>query len=761
MVESTKLATGPASSKPYIKSSYINDSPKVHFLVKMKVSTGLTLFALISSSPQPIEGASSTLIAPRFGRLPTGAIKPFGWSLNQARVQAEGLAGHLRDFDSYVAGSIWVPGGSIEYSEMHESGPYWFNGMIALAFQLEDQRLIGQLREFLDFNLDNQQPDGWIGPDWNMSIPRLVWPRYLVLLGLIQYAEADPSQTERIVDAMHRFASLVHQIWSNNQQGQPSNGFNFDYQFVRWEELILSLEWLFDNFPRGKEAELLESMRMVRASGFDWKNKWYTDTNFPKEAVTSLNMQTHGVNNAEALKSEALAYRFTGDESDKQSTFNRLDLLYKYHGRASGTFSADEHLAGLDPSRGYVSPCADEHLVEFTPQLSEQNRAYRLTCGASEQIFSLAVIYQIFGNNSIADRAEKLAYNALPAALMPDWKSHQYDQEGRIPSFAHIGADLFLMMIVNQIWAKEMNPPPWGNNGPDSNVFGFEPNYPCCTVNHPQAYPKFWANSFVTDANGTSLIHAFLGPATFSGRLGSSNRVEVTVDTLYPFGPSLTYTVSARQAFDFKIRVPDWAQSGKSTISLNNGRAARLNVDASSFHIVKVPARTTTFKVTLDMPTTIEARPNGAIAVNRGPLLYAIDLQFNDTVTPGQRSAQALNDVRRLYPNAPEDFLTAFDNHTQAHTLLPTGEWRLAIDASSIRVIDKSADISELPFYAWAADSSPVSMTADACQIEWGLTKGTASTPPTSPNACVGPKLKVNLIPFGAAKLRLGEIPTM
>ncbi|KAL4263393.1 Non-reducing end beta-L-arabinofuranosidase-like GH127 middle domain-containing protein [Pleurotus pulmonarius] len=685
----------------------------------MKTSTALTLFALVSSSLHPSEGAPNSLIAPRFGRLPTGAVRPFGWSLNQARVQAEGLAGHLRDFDSYVAGSIWVPGGSIEYSEMHESGPYWFNGMIALAFQLEDQRLIGQLREFLDFNLDNQQSDGWIGPDWNMTSPRLVWPRYLVLLGLIQYAEADPSQTERIVDAMHSFASLVHEIWSSNQQGQPSNGFNFDYQFVRWEELILSLQWLFDNFPRGKEAELLESMQMIRASGFDWKNKWYTDANFPKEAVTSLNMQTHGVNNAEALKSEALAYRFTGDEGDKQSTFDRLELLYKYHGRASGTFSADEHLAGLDPSRG----------TEL--------------CTVVEQIFSLAIIYQTFGNNSIADRVEKLAYNALPAALMPDWKSHQYDQE------------------VNQIWAQEMNPPPWGNNGPDSNVFGFEPNYPCCTVNHPQAYPKFWANSFVTDSNGTSLIHAFLGPATFSGRLGSNNQVEVTVDTLYPFGSSLTYTVAARQAFDFKIRIPDWAQNGKSTISLNNGRATRLNVDASSFHVVKVPARATTFTVTLDMPTTIEARPNGAIAVHRGPLLYAIDLQFNDTVTPGQRSAQALNDVRRLYPNAPADFLTAFDNHTQAHTLLPTGEWRLAIDPASIRVIDKSADISELPFYAWAADSSPVRMTADACQIEWGLVKGTASSPPTSPNVCVGPKLRVNLIPFGTAKLRLGEIPTM
>lgn len=54
-------------------------------------------------------------------------------------------------------------------------------------------------------------------------------------------------------------------------------------------------------------------------------------------------------------------------------------------------------------------------------------------------------------------------------------------------------------------------------------------NYPCCTVNHPQGYPKFWAHSFFTDPNGTSLIHAFLGPSTFSGRVGTDNKVEGTI----------------------------------------------------------------------------------------------------------------------------------------------------------------------------------------------------------------------------------------
>jgi len=64
-----------------------------------------------------------------------------------------------------VNGSIWVEGGSIEYSDMHEAAPIgctyiiyglnwssWLlwsnNGMVSLAFQPKDQRLIGQVRDY-------------------------------------------------------------------------------------------------------------------------------------------------------------------------------------------------------------------------------------------------------------------------------------------------------------------------------------------------------------------------------------------------------------------------------------------------------------------------------------------------------------------------------------------------------------------------------------------------------------------------------------
>jgi hypothetical protein len=655
---------------------------------------------------------------PLYKRIPVASIKPSGWALQQAKTQADGLVGHLHDHDSYVKGSIWLPGGSVEYSQMQESGPYWFNGQVALAFQLGDQRLIDEVREFLDFTLDNQNEDGWLGPEPSPGDPRLTWPRYLFLLGAIQYAEADPSQFTRITDAMHRFVDLVHDTWANHQEGDPSLGFQFHYQFVRWEELVYSLQWLYDNDPRGQEKKLVETMTLVRNQGYSWKNSWFTDAAFPTKSVTKFTDQTHGVNQAEALKSEALAWRMTGDKSDRESTFKRLDLLYKFHGQASGTYSADEHLGGLNPSRGTE------------------------TCTVVEQIFSLATIHQIFGNNSVADRVEKLEYNALPAALLSDWKSHQYDQE------------------VNQIWAQVMDPPPWGNNGPSSNVFGFEPNYPCCTVNHGQAAPKFWSNSFVTDISDNSLVHVLLGPSQFDGKVGN-NTVKVLVDTLYPFGSRLSYSVTTDNDLTFKIRIPSWAQGGSSTIAIEQGSSAPVQPDATtSFHSVDLKAGTTSITIKLDQRVEIEKRFNDAVAITRGALNYALELSFNQTSSPGRRSQQALGDVKRLYPNAPAAFLQPFDNATQDHTLLPTTEWRVAINPDTIQIHDSSDSLTEIDNFTWDPASLPVFMTVDACRIEWGLEKGTAAPPPQSPNTCVGKKFQAKLVPFGAAKLRLGEIPT-
>jgi len=54
-------------------------------------------------------------------------------------------------------------------------------------------------------------------------------------------------------------------------------------------------------------------------------------------------------------------------------------------------------------------------------------------------------------------------------------------------------------------------------------------------------------------------------------------------------------------------------------------------------------------------------------------------------------------------------------------------------------------------------------MTAKACEVEWGLDMNIAASLHLSPVTCVKNRTvnQVRLVPFAAAKLRLGEIPVM
>ena len=71
--------------------------------------------------------------------MPLGSIAAKGWLLQQLRLSADGLTGHLDEvWEDVGPNSGWLGG----TGESWERGPYWCDGLIPLAYILNDKELL-------------------------------------------------------------------------------------------------------------------------------------------------------------------------------------------------------------------------------------------------------------------------------------------------------------------------------------------------------------------------------------------------------------------------------------------------------------------------------------------------------------------------------------------------------------------------------------------------------------------------------------------
>lgn len=402
-----------------------------------------------------------------------------------------------------------------------------------------------------------------------------------------------------------------------------------------------------------------------------------------------------------------------GDKELIQKSHDAVDWTFQYHGAASGTVLADEKESSL---ASYIG--------------SE-------LCTAVETSYSLAYLYQALGSNYFADKAERAIFNAMPVMLTGDKWAHQY------------------MDQPNQPWAidtyKDGSVPPvftTANSGV-ATTFGMEPLYPCCTVNHGQGYPKFISNSWV-NVGKTGLGHALLSPSSVSTQVNGGD-VSIDCHTSYPFDNTLTYDINAKSAFDFYVRVPDWA-SGYTLVAVgSSSSSAGASASGSSKGLQKIPIRAGNTKVTYTIKAGIrtEARSADTVAVYYGNMLYALDVGY----------AEKSSFPHAYYdPRGPGlDYLPF--KQLRDYYINNTMPWNVAIDPSTLKYHGAGDQQLKDPIFEQGAP--PNYMTVKGCEIKWGLYMATTPDIAPSDRTCIGDQKTYRLVPYGAAKVHMSDLPTV
>ena len=547
-----------------------------------------------------------------------------------------------------------------------ERVPYWLDGFIPLAYLLDNDDMKLRAKKYIDAIISAQKPDGWICPCLDDKRAEYdTWAVQLITKVLTVYY--DCSKDERIPEVIYKTLKNYYDLLKNGTIKL------FEWGKFRWFECFIAIKFIYDRF---EEDWLLDLADILKSQGTDY-NEF---TELWKVPLNRWRQETHVVNVAMALKAEALTADFLKTKYTDNASY-LYNILEKYNGTPVAVFTGDECLSGLSPVQG----------TEL--------------CSVVELMYSYEWLYAYTGDEKWAERLELAAFNALPATISEDMWTHQYDQQSnQIACVKFPGKSFFR------------------TNGSDAHLFGLEPNFGCCTANFNQGWPKLAISAFMHDGN--SIINVLPVPSELK-----TDNVCIKLETEYPFKNSFKYTVNSKTEFNFKIRIPAFAEN-----VIANGK----KIGTGELSLEIKPCKNRIIEISYETRPVIISRSYGLNTARCGSLVFSLPIKHE------KRIYEYTNDgVERKYPYCD-------------YELIPQSDWNYAFCGNELETERRS--IGNFPF---SESEPPVVLKAKVCKINWGFADGYETVCAKTPSASepISEPETAEFYPYGCAKLRMTEIP--
>lgn len=668
---------------------------RMHLKLRLTALVGLSaLLPLVDSTVQGADAKAAVAVnyarpfePPTRGAflpLPPGAVEPQGWLRDWCLAARDGYTGHMDEvdiefrrawaLDHRMTGERlnWPKGGW-----PYEGGGYWFDGLARLGYVLHDQGLIGQAKRRLDVVVDHMNPN---------SILFLWW--------------LDKNKPDDVKGAM---VAGAWPLWASGLLGRAMAGYyagSGDPRVLRTLEAAYSgsperirMGWGMSNTPPAFEtytwtgnrqiAEALSAIFALDGGGKDPGGASWNRYRHMPNPKPGAEKNDHVVHFLESTTPWALGYLWTGKRECLEVAMAWHDLLERGSMQPSGVPVADEYYGPTGAFRGTE------------------------TCDVAGYLWSQILLLTISGEGRLADRAERAFFNAGPATVARDFRTHVYFQ---CPN-----------RIVDQ------SPP--HPHGPRASGNSYKPtHYPlCCTAALNRIVPNYVMHMWMaTYDNGLAATQ--YGPCKTSALVADGVRVELASRTDYPFNDSIEIAVKPARAaaFPLSFRIPGWCRNAEVQV---NGSAVKAAADAKGFVRVERTwkagdAVRLRFPMSASMQTGRDQNAKGApyASVSYGPLLFALPIA--DT--------------------------------KDANTPDPAARWAYALDAGAKpeMTIERQAMPAR---WDWPL-AAPLKLKARAVPCTWNPDVKTPRLP-AEPIASPKPAEAVTLIPYGCTKFRVSMFP--